>query len=94
MKKCVVSPIFVLIAGTALGRGAAVALVSMDSGDVSDVPQAGTPGKAQPLMKVRHGERIDNAAGPVRYFAYGNYGATWASRSRNAMLGLLTASPP
>lgn len=49
--------------GTALGQGADVALVNMVFGDVSYVPQAGTPGKVQPFMKVRDGDRINVATG-------------------------------
>ena len=64
--KHLVSLLFVVTAGTggaALGQGADVALVNMVSGDVSYVPQAGTPGKVQPFMKVRDGDRISVAAG-------------------------------
>ena len=49
--------------GTALGQGADVALVNLVSGDVSYVPQEGTPGRVQPFMKVRHGDRLNVAAG-------------------------------
>ena len=44
--------------GAALGQGADVALVNLVSGDVSYVPQAGTPGKVQPFMKLREGDSI------------------------------------
>ncbi len=63
MKKCLVALLFVSMGGTALGQGADVALVSLVSGDVTHVPQAGTPGKVQPFMKVRNGDRIDVATG-------------------------------
>jgi hypothetical protein len=63
MGKWLVSLLFVLMGGTALGQGADVALVNLVSGDVTYVPQTGTPGKVQPFMKVRDGDRIDVAAG-------------------------------
>ena len=63
MKKCLVSILLALISGTALGQAADVALVSMVSGDAAYVPQAGTPGKVRPFMKVRHGDRFNVAAG-------------------------------
>lgn len=58
-----VSLLFVVTSGTALGQAADVGLVNMVSGDVSFVPQAGPPGKVQPFMKVRDGDRINVAAG-------------------------------
>jgi uncharacterized caspase-like protein len=53
----------VVTGGAALAQGADVALVDMVSGDVSYAPRTGTPGKVQPFMKVRDGDRISLAAG-------------------------------
>ncbi len=57
------SALTVVTGGTALAQGADVALVNLVSGDVSYVPQAGSPGKVQPFMKLRDGDRISVAAG-------------------------------
>lgn len=53
----------VLAGGSALGQGADVALVNLVSGEVSYVPRSGTPGKLQPFMKLRDGDRIKLGAG-------------------------------
>jgi len=53
----------VVASGAAFGQGADVALVNLISGDVNYVPQSGTPGRAQPFMKLREGDRIRVAAG-------------------------------
>ena len=66
MGKCLVSLFFVatmLAGGGALAQGADVALVNLISGDVSYVPRSGTPGKVQPFMKLRDGDRINVTAG-------------------------------
>ena len=83
MKRFLVSLLFVLISGTVLGQGADVALVNVVSGDVTYVPQAGTPGKVQPFMKLRDGDRIDVAAGAqVRIvFPEGARQELWAGTS-------------
>lgn len=57
------SALTVMTSGTALAQGTDVALVSLVSGDVRYVPQAGSPGKVQPFMKLRDGDRISVAAG-------------------------------
>ncbi|MBI5910170.1 MAG: hypothetical protein HY848_09490 [Betaproteobacteria bacterium] len=66
MKRHLASLLFVVTAvtgGSALAQVADAALVNMVSGDVSYVSQAGTPGKVQPFMKLREGDRIIVAAG-------------------------------
>ena len=63
MRKWLVSLLFVMTSGPALGQGADVGLVNLISGDVTFVPHAGPPAKVQPFMKVRDGDRIDVAAG-------------------------------
>ncbi len=85
MGKYCISLLFVatiVTRGTALGQGADVALVNMVSGDVTYVPQAGTPGKVQPFMKVRDGDRINVGAGAqVRIvFFEGARQELWAGR--------------
>lgn len=83
MEKWLVSLLFILMGGTALGQGADVALINMVSGDVAYVPQTGTPGKVQPFMTVRDGDRINVAAGgQVRIvFFEGARQELWAGRA-------------
>src|SRR5205823_4825151 len=63
MAKWLISLLLPLTSGIVLAQGADVGLVNMVSGDVTFVPQAGNPGKVQPFMKVRDGDRINVAAG-------------------------------
>lgn len=57
------SALTVMTSGTVLAQGTDVALVNLVSGDVRYVPQAGSPGKVQPFMKLRDGDGISVAAG-------------------------------
>ena len=70
MGKYLVSLLLAAIAvagSSALGQEADVALVNLISGDVSYVPRSGIPGKVQPFMKLRDGDRIKLAVdGRVR----------------------------
>lgn len=73
MKRHLASLLFVVTevtGGTALAQVADAALVNLVSGDVSYVPQAGTPGKVRPFMKLRQGDRINVAAGGQVRFVF------------------------
>src|SRR3990172_740241 len=49
--------------GAALAQSADVGLVNLVSGDVTYAPASGAPGKVQPFMRVRDGDRFDLPAG-------------------------------
>lgn len=64
MRKFLVSLFVALtVVTTGAAQGFDVGLVTLLSGDATYVPRSGTPGKVQPFMKLREGDRIDLGAG-------------------------------
>ena len=58
------------LAGVAFGQNADVGVVNLVSGPVSYTPASGSPGKVQPFMKVREGDRFDLPAGAELRIAF------------------------
>jgi hypothetical protein len=55
--------LLIALPGAALAQGPDVAVVNLVAGEVSFVPLVGAPGKVQPFMKVRDGDRFNIAPG-------------------------------
>jgi hypothetical protein len=63
MNRFLVSMVLMLLVPIALAQSADVGLVNLVAGEVTFTPLSGNPGKVQPFMKVRDGDRFNVPAG-------------------------------
>lgn len=63
MRNTLAAILFGTFIGQAFAQGTDVGLVNLVSGDVGYAAPTGSPGKAQPFMKVREGDRFNVPAG-------------------------------
>ena len=63
MRNTLAAILFGAVVGQAFAQGTDVGLVNLVSGEVAYAAPSGSPGKAQPFMKVREGDRFNVPAG-------------------------------